>query len=447
MAATMHARFALVIAAVALLPAAQAQVPGAEDALTDGRPFELDSAATLGHLQAFATAVSGAAIHSCVSEVTTAAPTSYRPMGTPTHDLFLERYKNVFGELGLKTALQPFSDGGPGVGVTVPTGGTNILGVLPGRDLHKWVVIGGHYDTREATVGGGALDNASGICTVREIARAMKTASDQQPLVASVIFAWYDGEEWGLFGAIAFAEDDSVARQLLGVNATDAVDVLVTQSFDMPGLNYPAHNNWVQYGNLTDVDEIAVLNLRTAPIHAENDWACFSYGCYQDLKSRDDFASLLANNTNYQFLVREVAYDLLALPQQYIWIYDDNYGRSDHVPLIARGNAGMRIQGSHDEEYPHYHQPTDSLPALEAEAGGKELLIAGYDTESRVGGTVAYYTALTGGVGDYGYVFNHELRPSPEQAQATDAGGAATTPTPVLLVLAAIAVAVALRKR
>ncbi|MES2153931.1 MAG: M28 family peptidase [bacterium] len=438
----------IVVAAVVLLVAlpAGAQAPGAADAVTDGVPFELDGNATVADLRALAADVSGASIHACVSDVTLGAPDSYRLMGTPTHDAFVAKYRNVFGELGLKTALQTFTDGGPGVGVTVPTGGTNIVGVLPGRDLQRWVVVGGHYDTREATFGGGALDNASGICTVRELARAFKAASDRQTLEATVVFLWYDGEEWGLYGSIAFAKDHSVAAGLLGLNATDRIDILLSQSFDMPGLNYPAMNNWVQYGNATDVSKTAVLNLRTAPIHADDDWACFSYGCYQDLKARPDFPAILANNTNYQFLVREVAYDLLRLPPQYIWVYDDAYGRSDHVPLIAMGHAGMRIQGSHDAEYPHYHQPTDTLAALEVEAGGKDLLVAGYDTEARIGGTVAYYAARTGSLGHYGYVHDAALLPGTGPASTSSSTPPHSTNLPIAPAFAGL-MAVALLRR
>jgi hypothetical protein len=286
--------------------------------------------------------------------------------------------------------------------------------------------MGGHYDTRELTLGGGALDNTSGICTVKEIARAMKADTDANgPYEASVVFHWYDGEEWGLYGAVAFAEDDSVARELLGIGA-DAVDVLVSQSYDMPGLNYPAMNTWVEYGDPATTDELAVLNLRTAPIHAENEWTCWSYGCYEELKERADFDVILRRNTNYQFLTREVAYDLMGFPPEFVWVYDDHYGRSDHIPLIALGAAGGRIQGSHDEEYPHYHQPTDTLEGLYLLAGGQELLIAGYDTQATVGGTVAQYVAMTGHHGHYGDVlwFGDDAATfAPEQYGDDDSAG------------------------
>ncbi len=402
----MRIALALLLSIAATVPAvAQPPAPPevTEWAETDGVPLELDDAAVLEAVENARAEISGQNVHDCVAEITQDVPNSYRVMGTPTQEMFVEKYKSVFSDLGLPSALHVFDKGGPGVGVDPPEalqGGVNIVGVLPGADLSRWVVLGGHYDTRELTLGGGALDNASGICTVKELARSMKAHVDGNgPLAVSVVFIWYDGEEWGLYGAQAFAEDPSVAAELLGLDGSPAI--LVSQSYDMPGLNYPAKNLWVQYGDPAVADEYAVLNLRTAPIHVEEEWACWSYGCYEELKERPDIAAILRQNADYQFLVREVAYDVLGLPPEFVWVYDDHYGRSDHIPLIARGAAGMRIQGSHDEEYPCYHQPCDSLPALYALTGGEENLVAAYETEAEAGGLPAFYVALTGGFGHY----------------------------------------------
>lgn len=427
------------LTALLLTPPAAAQVPGIEDAITDGEPFELDPGQP-DALRSFAGRVSGLDIHDCVEEVTTSLEGQYRLMGTPTQDLFLEAYQDVFTDIGLDSALHHFDDAGPGIGVQVPTGGTNILGVLPGNDLTKWIVMGGHYDTREGA-GPGALDNASGICTVREIAAAMKEDVDENgPYEASIVFAWYDGEEWGLYGAVAFAEDDSVARDLLGIDEDTEVDVLVSQSYDMPGINFPANNYWPQYDD-GGPDQIAVLNLRTAPIHAEEEWRCWSYGCYEELKTRDDFEDILRRNTNYQFLMREVAYDLFGYPPEFVWIYDDNYGRSDHIPLIAKGAAGNRIQGSHDEEYPCYHQPCDRLEWLYQQVGGQENLVAAYDTEAQIGATVARYVADHGDFGRYGDVLWFG------EPAVLDVEVDESTPGPALIgIVALVGVAVLLRR-
>jgi MYXO-CTERM domain-containing protein len=418
-------------------------------AITDGVPLDLDGPATLAALLAVRDDLSGQRIHDCIADITMDVPNSYRVMGTPTQEMFLEKYGSVFSDLGLPSARHEFTEGGPGL-INPPEalqGGVNLLGVLPGKDLTKWIVLGGHYDTREFTLGGGALDNASGICTVAELARAFKAYVDANgPLEASVVFAWYDGEEWGLYGAVAFSKDTSVAAELLGLEPSVVPTILVSQSYDMPGINYPAKNTWIQYGDPTVLDEYAVLNLRTAPIHAENEWTCWSYGCYEELKERPDFEQVRRNNANWQFLLREVAYDVLELPPEYVWVYDDHYGRSDHIPLIALGAAGNRIQGSHDNEYPHYHQPTDSLPGIYAITGGTpDGFIAGLETEVEAGGLPAFYAALTGNLGRYGdtLYFGDEVAPMATTPEGQDAPGLA----PVLLLAALAALAFARRRQ
>ncbi|HJQ93737.1 MAG TPA: M28 family peptidase [Candidatus Thermoplasmatota archaeon] len=451
---------ALLASFVAVAPAASGQSmydrppEVMEWAITDGAPLELDTAGTLAALQHVQEELSGQRIHDCIAEITQDVPASYRLMGTPTQEMFLDEYGTVFSDLGLPSALHEFTEGGPGIGPTPDLeqlqGGINVIGVLPGRDLTKWVVMGGHYDTREFTLGGGALDNAAGICTVEELARAYKAHADAHgPLEASVVFVWYDGEEWGLYGAVAFSKDTSVAKELLGLDPSVEPDILVSQSYDMPGINYPAKNTWVDYGDPLVTDEYAVLNLRTAPIHADVEWTCWSYGCYEELKEHPDFQRIRRDNANFQFLMREVAYDVLALPPEFVWIYDDHYGRSDHIPLIGLGSAGNRIQGSHDKEYPHYHQPTDSLPGIYAITGGTpDGFIAGLETEAEAGGLAAFYVAKTGGFGHYGdkLYFKEAVEPA-AGAPAADGGQESPGVASLALLLALAALAAVLRRR
>ncbi|HUR25163.1 MAG TPA: M28 family peptidase [Candidatus Thermoplasmatota archaeon] len=450
-------------ALMVLVPAAAAQsmydMPSEvlEWAITDGTPLELDPPDMLAALAHVQEEVSGQRIHDCVADITQGVPPSYRLMGTPTQEMFLDEHGSVFSDLGLKSARHEFTEGGPGIGPTPDLeqlqGGVNLLGVLPGRDLTKWVVMGGHYDTREFTLGGGALDNAAGICTVAELARAYKAHADAHgPLEASVVFVWYDGEEWGLYGAVAFSKDTSVAKELLGLDQSVEPDILVSQSYDMPGINYPAKNTWVDYGDPLVTDEYAVLNLRTAPIHDEVEWTCWSYGCYEDLKAHPDFAQIKRDNANFQFLMREVAYDVLELPPQYVWVYDDHYGRSDHIPLIGLGSAGNRIQGSHDKEYPHYHQPTDSLPGIYAITGGTPAgIVAGLETEAEAGGLTAFYVAETGGFGHYGdkLFLGEDVHPEAGAGAGSSDEGSQDSPglAPAMLLLALAAVAAVLRRR
>jgi hypothetical protein len=382
--------------AILLLFAATVQAGSAAGAFAKDSPIVAE---TLTKANA---EISGKNIYDCIDKITSEPPYSYRLMNTPTHDQFVQRYAKVFSTMNprLKDQVVHFTQGGsnPGQvgGQALPDGGDNIIGVLPGKDLHKWIVLGGHYDTREATVGGAAIDDTSGICTVKEIARAFLTFN-RQPEV-TMVFAWWDGEEWGLFGSRAFVKDHNATKELLGLAADAKVEILMGHSYDIVGINYPAYNTWVNYGERTEVLEYAILNLRTPPLVAEN----FTLRDYSGVPGRDDFDEVvLPRFAQYNALAKEVALGLLQLPPQWVQVRDDQYGRSDHVPFTAAGIPGMRIQGSHDNEWRDYHQPTDTLAAAAVTAGGIDKLQAGFDTAAGTGGLTAIYAAITGGLGDY----------------------------------------------
>lgn len=85
----------------------------------------------------------------------------------------------------------------------------NVFGVIEGRNRSEYVIVGTHYDHLGIgeTVNGdsiynGADDNASGISAVLQIAKAF-VESGQQP-ERTVIFAFWDGEEYGLLGSEYF---------------------------------------------------------------------------------------------------------------------------------------------------------------------------------------------------------------------------------------------------
>src|SRR5690349_24978920 len=77
-----------------------------EWAITDGAPLELDSADTLAALKEVQETMSGQEIHDCVAEITQDVPDSYRVMGTPTQQMFLEKYGTVFSDMGLPSKQQ-----------------------------------------------------------------------------------------------------------------------------------------------------------------------------------------------------------------------------------------------------------------------------------------------------------------------------------------------------
>lgn len=365
-----------------------------------GDPTPPEDPALVAKLGLVISAVDGWHVYDCIDAITKDAATNWRMMGTKSHDLFVQKYAKVFETRAkLKTQVVHFNQGQPELhGQKLPLeGGDNIIGVLPGRNLTKWVVVGAHYDTQLLTQGGAALDNTSGICAVKDIAEAFASLGLQPE--ATVVFAWWDGEEWGLWGSRAFVQDHSATKELLGLPRDATVEMLAAMSFDIIGLNYPAFNKSPTYGNATQAEEFAVLNLWAAPDDPEGFTFCRSYACYDYEKYAEQ---QIVNFVNYQAAVRWVADELMRLPPQYVQVKDDTYGRSDHVPFTAAGIPGLRVQGSHDNEFPQYHSPGDTLPAAVALAGSDTHLKAGFDRAADVGAATAAFVALRGDVGHRG---------------------------------------------
>jgi hypothetical protein len=89
---------------------------------------------------------------------------------------------------------------------------SNIIGVIPGSDpklKDEYIVIGGHLDhvgdNKNGTYNSGALDNASGVATLMEVAKAIKEA--KEPPKKTILFIAFNGEEEGLFGAYHYVEN------------------------------------------------------------------------------------------------------------------------------------------------------------------------------------------------------------------------------------------------
>ncbi len=82
-----------------------------------------------------------------------------------------------------------------------PATGRNVVGFLPGTDPGGgYFLVGAHYDTWYE----GAVDNASGVAAIRELARAMAAGG---PRRFGLVFVGFDAEELGLFGGYDFLRD------------------------------------------------------------------------------------------------------------------------------------------------------------------------------------------------------------------------------------------------
>ncbi|HUF47345.1 MAG TPA: M28 family peptidase [Vicinamibacterales bacterium] len=79
----------------------------------------------------------------------------------------------------------------------------NVIGRITGRDPDRWVMLGTHHDAWSF----GGMDPGSGLSTVFEVARGLAalTRTGWVP-ERSIVFAFWDAEEFGLIGSTEYAE-------------------------------------------------------------------------------------------------------------------------------------------------------------------------------------------------------------------------------------------------
>lgn len=184
----------------------------------------------------------------------------------------------------------------------------NVLARIEGKNPEEIVVVGAHYDhlgydplLQGDKIFNGADDNASGVQAVLQILKAFM-ATGQQP-EKTVIFAFWDGEEKGLFGSKYFVQNFADIKKVKGY-----------MNFDMIGRNNMEHRP----------QQLKYLYLAKDSVYAT--W----------LKDDIDKYSL--------------ALDPDFLPS------DDLSGGSDQVPFF---NAGASIVWYHTDGHPDYHMPSD----------------------------------------------------------------------------------------
>jgi glutaminyl-peptide cyclotransferase len=74
---------------------------------------------------------------------------------------------------------------------SVPHGLRNVIGVVPGRDPKRTVIVGAHYDTKDIPGFVGAIDSGSGTAVAVQLARTLRP----RQVRPTVVFALFDGEE------------------------------------------------------------------------------------------------------------------------------------------------------------------------------------------------------------------------------------------------------------
>jgi Zn-dependent M28 family amino/carboxypeptidase len=122
-----------------------------------------------------------------------------------------------FEKITAKTALPSFiilKDKRIRFSVTVKTEALlvrNVLGMIPGKDTSKYIVLGGHYDhlgTHKGQIYNGSDDNASGASGLLALAKVWME-SGVKP-ACNLIFASWSAEEEGLLGSQYFVQEMNI---------------------------------------------------------------------------------------------------------------------------------------------------------------------------------------------------------------------------------------------
>lgn len=136
------------------------------------------------------------------------------PIGSAANHAARDYLLQRMTALGLAPAVHPgagFSSRESGGKLYIGGGSVeNLIGVLPGRDrAAPALALMAHYDSVPGSPG--AADDAAGVASILEVARAIKARGVP---ARDVIVLITDGEEAGLLGAHAFFERDPMARRV-----------------------------------------------------------------------------------------------------------------------------------------------------------------------------------------------------------------------------------------
>lgn len=86
----------------------------------------------------------------------------------------------------------------------------NVAGKIPGKDNRSALIITAHFDHMGWAGNNiflGAVDNASGVSVMLDIAGRLKKQSDKNKFNSDILFCGLNGEEYEMEGSTAFAED------------------------------------------------------------------------------------------------------------------------------------------------------------------------------------------------------------------------------------------------
>ena len=190
----------------------------------------------------------------------------------------------------------------------------------------EWIVVGGHMDSVPQAIEG-AYDDGSGTSAVLEVAQGLSQFKTRHTMV----YCLWGGEEEVLYGSNHWVANDADGNIRLYIN------------MDMAGLSWPAPFNFTAF---------------VGPDREEG------------VAEHPGLVSLVENITENELRYpRTEAFEIL----------EDPFGRSDHVSFWNEGPT-VFFFGADDIEYPDYHSRADTLATMISLAGGRDMLVLGFDT-------------------------------------------------------------------
>jgi len=202
--------------------------------------------------------------------------------------------------------------------------GVNVVATRRGTDPKAGtVLVGGHYDT--VAVSPGADDNGSGVAVMLEVARLFAS----YPTPKTLQLAFFDQEEAGLRGSLAFTTNKA--------NLNNLRDVIV---MDMVG------------------------------------YACYTAGCQKYPEGlpltpptdKGNFLAVVGDSEHLPLLDtfkkagQPSLPPVLTLPVPFKGVLTPDVLRSDHAPFWYQGIGAVLVSDTANLRTPHYHQPSD-IPA------------------------------------------------------------------------------------
>ncbi len=216
--------------------------------------------------------------------------------------------------LGWSPSLQRFADG------------INIVAQRPGKiPKTGTIIVAAHYDTVPGSPG--ADDNASGVATLLEIARIFSNLSTLQTL--KLVF--FDAEEIGLRGSLAFTANKANLANLNGVVVMDMIG----------------------FGCYTPNCQKYPPGLLITPP-----------------SDRGDFLAVVGDAEHLQLLnafsqSNSAKLPVITLPIPLKGLFTPDVLRSDHAPFWYQGIGAVLVTDTANLRSPHYHQSSDTVANID----------------------------------------------------------------------------------